>query len=580
MALSGKVFCDLVSAVQTTVHSHGSLQSPIFHADLFPDQTPSTVFSIFLDNLPVEFRQEHTCTACRHFLEAFGDLCKVKEDGSLIPLLWPDSTVIVPDLYRKAVTALHELFKGRTVKKAYQLLSENSRQLGQARSASAWNHFHVTLTGAQISSDVAGGLDLGTSFEMLSRVLQDNDLKTVNQAHHLLHEKLPYSTSHRPALDWLQKVATHLESAEGINRTNLIYMYSRKAWVGCLSSLRGGILGELLSWVREGLEYSELEKKWTALADPINYLRPTAAPSEGQIKVAEKLLKDLGYTKEDLMRYWLATDELPDSAILWKDEVLWKGKRPEDVPSNSEGMFSGLWGKLEKKAKSLVDSSPNPSAPPTSISFRKFVKRIVPTAVEIEIELAATETLAFFTRGGPDTKSPFVFDSLDPRNTMSNYQWSFPTPVENAKLRKGWNRVNAITTNPHMWDYLTPLEAVEWDNSKLKKEKLKKEEEGGKPKWIHSRHGVLFLFCIEGIEETRGQPLCLFPTYLKTVFHGIRKTMESYSAGEKITWPHASGDGKAYVGGIVSSQHHWREMMVRVTTDQGIVSTYKISLFA
>ncbi|KAH6907428.1 hypothetical protein BKA70DRAFT_1223258 [Coprinopsis sp. MPI-PUGE-AT-0042] len=576
MSLSGKDFDALVAAIQTTVNNHGSLQSLIVvHADLFPGQT-STVFSIFLDNLPTELRPEHTCTACRHFLETFGDLCMVKEDGSLIPLLWSDSAVIIPDVYDKAVKAIHELFKGRKVKKEYRLLSKDKLKLGPAPSPSGWNHFHVTLTGAKVSPDVTGGLDQDTGFEMLSRVLQDNDLKTVNQAHHLLHEKLPYSTSHRPALAWLQKVATHLESAEGINRTNLIYMYSRKAWVGCLSSLRGGILGELLSWVREGLEYSELEKKWTALADPINYLRPTAAPSEGQIKVAEKLLKDLGYTKEDLMRYWLATDELPDSAILWKDKVLWKGKRVDEVPGKSEGIFAGLREKLEKEAKSLVENSSNPSeAPPTSISFRKFAKHIVPTAVEIEIELAATETLAFFTRGGPDTKSPFVFDSLDPRNTMSNYQWSHPTPVEKGKLHKGWNRLNAITTNPHIWDYLTPLEAVEWDDSRLKVE-----EEGGKPKWIHSRHGILFLFCIEGIEDTDERALCLFPTYLKNVFHGIRQTIESYSAEERITWPHSPGDGKGRVGGIISCQNHWREMMVKVTTDEGIVSTYKISLFA
>jgi hypothetical protein len=581
--MTDKDFSDLVAAIQASVDKHKPLQAPIFHADLFPD-AKSSFFSVFLDLIPAEFRQEHNCSTCQRFLDSFGDLCIINEkDGSLVPLFWSfPEEITVLELYKDLILAFRALFKGRKVKSEYQVLDESNQHLGKSPSGTGWTHFHAALTGAQASPRVAGGLDLETGFTMLSRVLQDNDLKTVNQVHHLIHEKLSYSASHRPALDWLQKLMTDLESAKGADRTNLIYLYSRKAWAGCLSSLRGGIIGELLSWVKQGLLYEDLEKKWLALADPLHHLRPTAAPAMGQVKVAEKTLADLGYTKEDLMRYWLATDELPEKAILWKDDTLWKGKKEGEEKEARDGMTADERTEeifpvfRDKLAKSTLDNATTKvETPPAAISFRKFAKHILPTTTTIEIEIADRECFAFFSRGAPGSKSPFVFDSLDPNNTTAWHYWESHNAVEQAKLHKGWHRVNTITTFPHMWDYLSPLKALEWEQSKQSTEQV----EGQGPKWIHSRHSVRFLFCIEGIEDASAR-LNLFPAALKNVFHGIRQTMEYFSKEGSMVWPHAPGDGNAYVGGIAFDQGHWYDgKMVKVTTNQGMVSTYNIALF-
>ncbi|EAU82856.2 hypothetical protein CC1G_05478 [Coprinopsis cinerea okayama7 len=479
-------FDELILEFQKTVTQHVAQKKPIFHTQLTTPESNTPLFQIFLDNLPEAERPSHTCNACRRFINSYGGLCLVNEaDGSLIPLLWPDDLSRVPQIYQNAVGTIYHLFKGKVVDSDCRILSDKHKKLGiQKKEGDKWWHFYVTLDGVPIEKDDSGPLDFKAAYEMLSRILADNSPENVNQAHSLIHEKLPYSTSHKPAIDWLQKLITELQGlnllagdTDNVARRNLIHFYARDAWAGCLSSLRGGAIGELLGWISEGLEYKVIEKKWKDLANPHNYLRPKAVPSLGNIAVAEKTLKKVGLTKEDLRRFHLATDELPAKAILWKNQALWDPAQLEDT---KDEIFGDLKRKIQGKsdAKSKPSSGISDDAPPTSITFRHFVRRVLPTITSLEIHLHAHERAAFLTRGAPGSQSPFVFDSVDPDNTMSWYYWGNSHPVSDAGLTVGWNQVAAISTFPHMWDYLTPQEALDWD----------KETEPADKKWIHSRN--------------------------------------------------------------------------------------------
>ena len=46
------------------------------------------LFATFLANLPPDQRQHHTCQACRHFVERFGDLVTIDEAGHTTPAMW------------------------------------------------------------------------------------------------------------------------------------------------------------------------------------------------------------------------------------------------------------------------------------------------------------------------------------------------------------------------------------------------------------------------------------------------------------------------------------------------------------
>ncbi|KAG2003584.1 hypothetical protein CC2G_004176 [Coprinopsis cinerea AmutBmut pab1-1] len=570
-----KAFDDLLAAMQRTARN-SALERPIFHARLVESEANTSLFQIFLDNLPEAELRPHNCRACRRFIDKYGDLCVVNDDGSLTSLLWPEDVTEIPQIYQNAVGAISSLFKGKVVYSNYVIRVDKHKQLGtlKAEDVERW-HFHVVLEDAPIRDD-SGALPFDTAYEMLSRVLADNSLENINKAHSLIQNKLPYSTSHKPAISWLQKVAIKLHclgvlgDRDSLSRRNILHFHAREAWTGCLSSLRGGVIGELLGWVSDGLEYEMIERKWSALANPLNYLRPTATPSLRNIEAAEKALQQLGMTREDLRRYLLATDELPDKAILWKSESLWSAASQSNSAETTDEIFGSLKAQVQRKSAETT-SAPgvDDNAPPTSISFRQFVRRVLPTISSLELHLGMYESATFFTRGSPGSKSPFVFDSMNRENTMSWYYWRSSKHVESANLKAGWNQVSAIATFPHVWDYLSPQEALEWDKST--------EPEGRE--WIHSRHDVRYLFCLNGAMESDTMGLCLFPTTLKNEFHGIRKTIEAFSAAGRMEWPWNEKDGKAQVGGIAVGKEYWEERLVRVRTDKGIVTQYKITLF-
>ena len=62
------------------------------------------LFDLFVDNLPVEARQHYTCSACRHFIERFGGLVTIDENGIMASAIWDED--MAPPFFKAAVLAM------------------------------------------------------------------------------------------------------------------------------------------------------------------------------------------------------------------------------------------------------------------------------------------------------------------------------------------------------------------------------------------------------------------------------------------------------------------------------------------
>lgn len=76
------------------------------------------------------------------------------------------------------------------------------------------------------------------------------------------------------------------------------------------------MLGCLFECVREGQDFATVKMNWAKKAKSLSYLRPTAAPTVGNIEAAEKVFAKLGYTPYDLERIFLIYDQIHESAML------------------------------------------------------------------------------------------------------------------------------------------------------------------------------------------------------------------------------------------------------------------------
>ncbi|KAK2771838.1 hypothetical protein FQN53_004877 [Emmonsiellopsis sp. PD_33] len=535
--------------------------APIFHCRREnPDIALNTIFE---NSFPPDLQQVFHCSTCAHFLNRFGDLCLVDEStGALIPLFWDTKVKSLPSLFHEPVKAMVDTFKDRSVGTEFRITKEKYLHLGTEKRG-GFDHmaFDFPKSKRLITPQVARNIPAtNEQREMLERILKDYSAETVRKtASMLLEDRLPYADAHKAAIRWLRQVQkqdpTGLPSMAWDKQYNIKSHLAASAFIGCLHQLRSGALSILLNCVQDGWSFTKLEEHWRALCDPKSYLRPQAAPTEGNIAAAEKLFEELGLKKDDLRRRYITMDDIPEPAFIYKSV---QAKRTKQENLKKSGIFKDVVSRA-KRTTSINDSD---LGPPKSISFTNFVLTVLPTAKKVEIKLDPKEYLVFCIAGYPGSKPLMQWHTPD--NLVSVFTFTKRVDPSRYNLHTEWNEVTAIFPLPHLWDNiqatttfpLLPSEAPEFSVQNRKQ-------------------GFRYLFAIDGIQDNTTKGLCLFPQNLKSEFHPVRATIEAYSNMEKIS------PSSTFVGGIDVDRSRGEkiERLFRVIDFEGQSKLYKMVLF-
>ena len=535
--------------------------SPIFHVDY--DRSSCSLSDVYENSYDLSLRQEFSCTTCRKFMRRFGDLALVDEHtGALLPLFWNPQNHIDP--FIGPVSAVAKLFGGSKVTKEFKVV-QSKRRAG-IKECGGWTHMYFDFPSARLLPEDLPGLSVASTPElaaMLTQVLKDYDLGTVRRASQLLLEdKLSHADSHKASIRWLLDLKENqnekLEAVDEGAKHNLLYHAAASSFLGCLKQLRSGAVGTLLSDVKDKKTFEDIQGSWNQITDPLNYMRPTAAPSAGNIAVAERLFHSLGLTKEDMRREYLTPDGIPEAVYMFRD------RQQTTLSTPTVGIFGHIVPKRALKKQPQQDGADRVSTsddPPTSMSFSTFVKKVLPTAKRIEYKLPGYTSLYFFLTGLPGAKP--LMQWHDDTNRASWYTHATSVYVSNYGLSSGWTPVSCIVPFPHLWDGIptTMTFPLSEDTTAFK--------------YYHSKNGFRYLIGLEGIKEQGDSELCLFPTLLKSEFHGVRSTIERYSRMGKIEMP----EGVAMVGGIEINRSKDNKHQLRVTDQKSQQSIYELVLF-
>lgn len=541
---------------------------PLFHMSKSPAEQ-DMVAKAFVDGIPIENRRVVNCHACKKFMRQYGDLCIVADDGSLVPLAWPTDVENVPQYYKKPAENILKLFQGRSVSEEFVLGSEKGRVLGTPSSPGGWNHMSVELPKFPLgrSNSSMSSQNTATSFTMLDRILNDNTPEAIARTHHLLvQDQLPYATAHKAFITYLQETSIKLaaqNTKDEVKRRNLITRYARAAFPGCISSLRGGMIGFLLECVTKEQDFETLKENWQRKTNPITYLRPVAIPSVKNIESAEKIFARLGYSPHDLERVFLTLDQVPKSGVLWSPSsvgpivsTVAAAFVPEDTPTPQK-LFNSLLPNISSGNVSYGD------APLQKCTFRKFVLKILPTASNMAV-LPASEIRPFFLTTGKEGSKPIMSFHREGSHTASWYTWITPRSPQYATMKQEWTPVQAVLSFPHMWDeFASAVDALD---------DVKSEE------FRFMRLGIKYLICVEGAREIRGtkRGLGFFPNMIRGDFNAVRKTVEAFSNEGNIQEPQGKGH---VVGFSVNKSTGAKDLIIGVKTKTGQVSRYQIDMF-
>lgn len=548
----------LYSSLIESADSLIALNQPIFVAE----DASANLYDLFLEKLAPQYRQKMQCSCCKAFVRRFGSLAIVDvETGKLKPLFW-SKDLPKENVFHASCAAIRSWVESAKVGRQLKV-RENKRACGP-KTAGGFTHMHYEFSEKLVQKEEPRGFASASTTElarMLRAVLEEYDEDTVDRAYQLLvNDKLPYADSHKAAIRWIQdlhkkRIGQKLpESREG---HNLVSHYAASAFIGAISQLRSGALSTLLDDIKAGKTFEAVQDSWQNIAGPTRYMRPTALPSAGQIAAAEALFASLGVTANDMRRKYLGPDEIPKHAYLWKHR--------DPASSGTGGVFGGITPKNAPASKKM--SIESPVATPTS--FARLVCDILPRARKVEYDVLDVAWIFFFITGLPGTKPLMQWHDDD--NLSSWYTRSSPIRMPDKGLRKGWAEVRAIVGFPHMWSDMRVGDM---------KENVPSSDEECKKWFLHLHHGLQYLIQLCDAREDTMDSLCLFPTLLKSEFHGVRQTIEAYSAKGSVE----DTPGHHHVGGVMVGKSDFgsgsREHIFRITGEKGQREMYKVVMFA
>lgn len=494
------------------------------------------LFDLFLRYLPADKRQHYTCRCCRAFVERFGGLVFIDEKGATHSALWEMDAPIV---FRKAVLELRQYVHAARVTGVFV---NSDPVLGTTSNVSKktgvrWEHMHVVpyaeglYRGALLNASQAAAEKV-QDYATLCRALDDFPIEIVKQAHTLLtNDSLFRSEKCVGVAKWLLDL--HEARQDRRTRHNQTWRAVASAPPG-YAHVRTSMIGTLLEDIQAGKPFADIKRSFDSKMNPLQYQRPTAAPSDGQLAAAEKVVAALGVAGSLARRYATLEDVRP--------HAIWVPRKVEDRPTESS-----VFGHLKKAPVIATDSS----AP--VMSWEKFARTVLLNAEKIELLVPHSNApfFGFVTATNPDAPPILQWDAArdaggrSARNPVSWYLYAHGAHATSFNLSAGqYVEVEAITPQPSEWHV----------------------------SMLHQGSGAyLVLRGAYDMQARKEGGVMLFPEILRAEYHGIRSAIEAYSKSKTL-------DGDPVMGAcgicIHKSSTNWNQTL-RVTVGSSRVS-YRI----
>lgn len=438
------------------------------------------LFSVYLDGFPPELRQYHTCSACRDFINTYGNLAVVDKDGYITPLFW--AATRAPERYWNAIDELEDAICGGKVDGVFH----SSQIEWGKRHTGCWHHFAFTPDVTHVHRDPTKlRAEKRENMKMVRKALSDYSTKTIRAALGLMESgTVKHQMRMRVQANWL------LQTHELRSNSNALWLHVAHAPAN-FCHIKSSVLGTLLDCIEDGLDLDVIKARMQELLDPYHYMRPKAAPTSGNIQVAEKIVEQYGL-RNSLARRFAHMSDIKE--FIWRPRF-----------ANTEHTGQSVFGHLQAKGsenRTFHDSSVE------KMSWVVFVRDILPKANKIHLYIPnhRANYTALVTATYADAPPILKWDDPNDRNPVSTYVYVGGSMPSRWGLRANTSReIIGITGHPSQW---------------------------GRPKEAWHKDNVILL--IDGANDTRGAGLGLFPSNLIQALHPIRSTIEQFSRKGKI----------------------------------------------
>ena len=375
---------------------------------LFVVEPRSDLWLTYLNTFEAYERQYHNCNECRKFIERFGGIVTITPEGEVVSALWnPAHTSHAESI---AFGRLQALVERSPIKGVFV---SDEETLGTPVTG-LWRHFAVKnndVWTSRVQTASQRAAEKSEDFKNVKRALGEFTLKQLELAVEFLESDALYRAD---------KVIGPARFLADLKRTyrkqdNLIWRAVATAPAGYCHP-RSSMIGTLLEDIQAGKDFEDVKRAFAAKMNPLQYMRPTAAPSAGNIAQAEKLFEQLGFARS-LERRFAAWEEVPS---------IWVAK-----PEKKQGVFGHLHN--ERPIASIGGS--------TNITWTKFQRDILPKAEQIDVLVPYSGPFtAVTTAVHPDAPPLFKWN-----HSLAWYMYAYPSRATQFNLQANqWTPVIAI----------------------------------------------------------------------------------------------------------------------------------------
>lgn len=482
------------------------------------------LWEFYIRSYPESIRQYHTCNACRKFIERYGSLVTIDEHGSIAPALWHVDDI---DGVGDDALAVAAMVKRLSKASVTGVFLSSDLTWGQPVTG-AWTHLHLFPTKAQVFKKATQNAGQAMAekledFKNVFRALEEFTPPMIAQALSLLKSDALYGSEKvLGQAQWLADLhSARTLAGKGRSRANVVWRAIATAPAGFCHP-RSSMIGTLLEDLAAGLPFADVSRKFKEKMHPLQYQRPQAPPSAGNIAQAEKVIAQLNAAGA-LDRRYARVEEVD---ALWRPPVV-------EAPKSS-----GVFGHL--KPKESPDLQPM-DVLAGNMTWEKFRRTVMKEAQTIEALIPAVgDFTAIVTAANAEAPPILQWDLDDKRNPFSWYLYPGGSPSFRWGVQAGaWVPVTAITLRTNDWF-------------------------GMEGKYPHHLDGAVFLLTGAKDAEWMTASACLFPSILKAEFHGIRTTIEAYSRTARL-----AGYDEATACGLGLQKGTPASLRVRVTDPVG-----------
>lgn len=467
-------------------------------------ETPIPLWRIYLDGFNKEDQQFFNCSVCRRFIQRFGALVYVDTDGRLISPIW--RALLDNPVYGKSAAALMAVVENTRIERAFYC---EDRIPEKCNDAGGFPHLGLSLPYDILQSHgtKGGARKKDHRFNLVTRFLRgDRDCKPASMG--ALAQALQFFDSdkavnaegYKKMTAWLIRHHTHPRDGFvrhiAANTLRLAVCEVPEGWC----HPRSGVFSEVYRMILDNCSYEDILRRYLEMTRGDNYMRAKKEAPRGQLMNAAKIFDKLGITQalyrralkpEEVVAFWTPSQEEADQA--------------QQAQSQSKNPFEEILRLREPKEEvAQLD------IPPKEMSWKKFVREILPNAKRVFILTPMGESgyTMLTTQAREDAPPILKWDRPERRNPISSVSFTQGSPAYWWGLKAGeWVEVYAISKCHQSWT----MEEGEYRD--------------GRADWIFLKGA----FVSDRMPVKSSMGACLFPNTLNPDLHEVRSAIEMYN---------------------------------------------------